>query len=42
MDTAGIGVAQKEDEKQGVDQQDIFYRPGKGTGYPAPSPQIRT
>ena len=26
MDTAAIGVAQKEDKEQGVDQQDIFYR----------------
>ena len=26
MDTAAVGVAQKEDEKQGVDQQDIFDR----------------
>jgi len=26
MDTAAIGVAQKEDEEQGVDQQDIFHR----------------
>src|SRR5215467_11640167 len=24
MDTAAVGVAQKEDEEQGVDQQDIF------------------
>ena len=26
MDTAAIRVAQKEDDKQGVDQQDIFDR----------------
>src|SRR5262245_43766697 len=26
MDTATVGVAQKEDEEQGIDQQDIFYR----------------
>src|SRR5215831_6309423 len=26
MDTTARGVAQKEDEEQGVDQQDIFYR----------------
>src|SRR2546430_15960725 len=26
MDTAAMGVAQKEDEEQGVDQQDIFDR----------------
>ena len=26
MDTAAIGVAQKEDEEQGIDEQDIFYR----------------
>src|SRR5215813_12523666 len=26
MDTAAIGVAQKEDAEQGIDQQDIFYR----------------
>src|SRR6266705_4896168 len=25
MDTAAIGVAQKEDEEQGIHQQDIFY-----------------
>src|SRR5437667_12165080 len=26
MDTAAIGVAQKEDEEQGVDEEHIFYR----------------
>src|SRR5262249_44022872 len=26
MDPATVGVAQKEDEEQGIDQQDIFYR----------------
>jgi len=26
MDTAAIGVAQKEDEEQGVDEEYIFYR----------------
>jgi len=26
MDTAAIGVAQKEDRKEGIDQQDIFDR----------------
>jgi hypothetical protein len=26
MGAAAIGVAQEEDEKQGIDQQDIFYR----------------
>ena len=26
MDTAARGVAQKEDEEQGIDQEDIFYR----------------
>jgi hypothetical protein len=26
MDTATVGVAQKEDEEQGIDQQDIFDR----------------
>ena len=26
MDTATIGVAQKEDEEQGIHEQDIFYR----------------
>jgi hypothetical protein len=26
MDTATVGVAQKEDDKQGVDQEHIFYR----------------
>ena len=26
MDTAAIGVAQKEDDEQGIDQQDIFDR----------------
>jgi hypothetical protein len=26
MDTAAIGVAEEEDEEQGIDQQDIFYR----------------
>src|SRR5215510_14313230 len=26
MDTAAIGVAQKEDREEGIDQQDIFYR----------------
>src|SRR5712691_931998 len=26
MDTATIGVAQKEDREEGIDQQDIFYR----------------
>src|SRR5207253_1735723 len=26
MDTATIGVAQKEDEEQGVDEEHIFYR----------------
>ena len=26
MDTATVGVAQKEDEEQGIDQEDIFYR----------------
>jgi hypothetical protein len=26
MDAAAVGVAQEEDEKQGVDQQDIFHR----------------
>jgi hypothetical protein len=25
MDTAAIGVAQKEDEEQGVDEEHIFY-----------------
>src|SRR5713101_578753 len=26
MDTAAIGVAQKEDEEQGIDEEHIFYR----------------
>src|SRR6516162_7477266 len=26
MDTATVGGAQKEDEEEGIDQQDIFYR----------------
>src|SRR6266702_1851332 len=26
MDAAAVGVAQKEDEEQGIDQQDIFHR----------------
>src|SRR5207249_9636060 len=26
MDTAAVGVTEKEDRKQGIDQQDIFYR----------------
>src|SRR5713101_8300621 len=26
MDAAAIGVTEKEDDKQGIDQQDIFYR----------------
>ena len=26
MDTAAVGVTEKEDEEQGIDQQDIFYR----------------
>jgi hypothetical protein len=26
MHTAAIGVAQKEDQEEGIDQQDIFYR----------------
>jgi len=26
MDTAAVGVAQKEDREQGIDQQDIFDR----------------
>jgi hypothetical protein len=26
MDAAAVGVAQEEDDKQGVDQQDIFHR----------------
>ena len=28
MDMATIGVAQKEEHEQGIDQQDIFYRVG--------------
>jgi hypothetical protein len=26
MDAAAVGVAEKEEEEQGMDQQDIFYR----------------
>ena len=26
MPAAALGVAQQEDEEQGIDQQDIFYR----------------
>src|SRR5712691_2985812 len=26
MDTAAVGVTEEEDRKQGIDQQDIFYR----------------
>jgi hypothetical protein len=26
MDAAAVGVAQKEDQEEGIDQQDIFYR----------------
>jgi hypothetical protein len=26
MDAAAVGVAQKEDREQGIDEQDIFYR----------------
>src|SRR4029453_7298114 len=26
MDAAAVGVAQKEDQEQGIDQQDIFHR----------------
>jgi hypothetical protein len=26
MDTAAIGVTQKEDHEEGIDQQNIFYR----------------
>src|SRR2546425_10768140 len=26
MDAAAIGVTEKEDDKQGIDQEDIFYR----------------
>ena len=26
MDAAAIGVAEKEDDEQGIDQQDVFYR----------------
>jgi hypothetical protein len=26
MDAAALGVAQEEDEEQGIDEQDIFHR----------------
>jgi len=26
MSTAAVGIAQKEDDKEGIDQQDIFHR----------------